>query len=123
MHTLSEVTSIFVTSDEVDPTFCHAFLPTSLLSTRYSRILEPPSDSDACHLIVRDVSVIPVISKGPRGGDGGSVVSTREHYKTLEHVVQLTILTLNDDCIAFQRFRVTDRIGRTHTEHVLRTFV
>jgi hypothetical protein len=45
-------------------------LLTSLLSTIYSRIGDPPSVSGDCQASVKDVSDIPDTSNGPRGGDG-----------------------------------------------------
>jgi len=35
-------------------------------------IADPPSDSGVCHLIVTEVSVMPEMSRGPRGEDGAS---------------------------------------------------
>jgi hypothetical protein len=43
---------------------------TSLLSTIYSRIGDPPSASGGCQASVKEVSDIPDTSNGPRGGDG-----------------------------------------------------
>ena len=43
---------------------------TSLRSTIYSRIGDPPSASGGCHASVKEVSDIPDTSNGPRGGDG-----------------------------------------------------
>jgi hypothetical protein len=45
-------------------------LLTSLLSTIYSRMGEPPSVSGGCHASVKEVSDIPDTSNGPRGDDG-----------------------------------------------------
>jgi len=45
-------------------------LLTSLLSTIYSRIGDPPSASGGCQANVNEVSDIPDTSNGPRGDDG-----------------------------------------------------
>jgi hypothetical protein len=45
-------------------------LLTSLFSTIYSRMGDPPSVSGDCQASVKEVSDIPDTSYGPRGGDG-----------------------------------------------------
>merc|ERR1719180_641797 len=52
------------------PTCFHDFLPTSFLSTMYSSILAPPSDSGVTHCRLRVSSVFQVTWAGPRGGEG-----------------------------------------------------
>lgn len=80
---------IIVSVALVEPSFLNCFLVDSLISTMYSMISEPPSLSDDCHWIVKEVSVIPDISSGPRGAEGLSVKNKRwNHSRETEFLKQ-----------------------------------
>lgn len=120
--TLSAVTSMCVISDVVLPIFCQAFLVTSFLSIRYSMMIDPPFDSGSCHFIVTDVSVIPEISSGPRGGDGGSKNFMPLISVVVLYLFALTILTFDDNCATLKSVGCADWIGGCDSEHVFRAF-
>jgi hypothetical protein len=73
-------------------TFCQAFLLTSLLSTTYSRMGDPPSVSGDCQDSVKEVSDMPDTSNGPRGGDGLS--GKRNKIQFTHFLINLFLLSI-----------------------------
>uniref|UniRef100_A0A182QC81 Uncharacterized protein n=1 Tax=Anopheles farauti TaxID=69004 RepID=A0A182QC81_9DIPT len=77
-----------VSEAPVVPATFQTFFFASFTSTTYSVILVPPFDSDGCHMSVNELLVMPDVSIGPRGGDGGSIPTgfwaiTRKWYWVL----------------------------------------
>lgn len=120
--TFSAVTSMCVISDDVLPTFCQAFLVTSFLSTKYSMMVDPPFVSGACHLIVTDVSVMPEISSGPRGGDGGSKNLHVLKYGSGYIFNYLTKLAFDNNGATLESVGCADWISGCDSEHVFGAF-
>ena len=76
------------------PTCFQDFFPTSLLSTIYSSILAPPSDSEATHCRLSVSSVFQLTWAGPRGGDG---LSLNKNFK-LNFFLETLFLVKNLKC-------------------------
>ena len=76
---------------------------TSLRSTIYSRIGDPPSDSGGCHASVKEVLDIPDKSNGPRGGDGLSGNIQYIIYLFSYGTVLLMQVSRNTVCLSSRR--------------------
>jgi hypothetical protein len=83
---------------------------------------DPPFDSGSCHLIVTDVSVMPEMSSGPRGGDGGSKIAIVLFSGLNFYIFERTILTFDDDGAALEGVGCADWIGGRDSEHVFGAF-